>query len=194
MDVSFVKYEGNVHVITDRSNESSNSELATSMAFCMGISSVDVIFERDRDYSKYVVYTTYCIPREDDNRLHGLRVLGRFVVYIRSMFSPANAYMDRAQLGGRLALERMATLDTMVASVGGSSPTFITPGYLDNDVATSLWTKGCPICIVNVRERDMDVIIQRCEEDMKEESEEYERRSSLPPRRCGTPTPPSDTD
>lgn len=175
-DLSLVKYGGRVIVVSDRFISEATSEIALEVSGCMGLSSIEDMFQRDRDYSKHVVHITYCKPEVEDeyccsssvdgsvgNRMpyYGMRVGGPFVVYKYCTLSPACMWMSEDRLAGRLIVERMAAYDSQCPVIGGKDVSVVTPTFLTNGDAERIWRAGCPIRLVNVRERGSNVVIQR---------------------------------
>lgn len=63
-----------------------DSDIAVAVARCMGIHSLEDIFERDRPFSKHIVCLRYFLQggikhADSDLNEYGLRVRGPFVVY-----------------------------------------------------------------------------------------------------------------
>lgn len=90
---------------------------------CIGLNSMDDIFESDLCTSKHVLHMTYCPMSFCGNRgfssKYNLPVVGDFVVYKYRSNSLQYMGNPRGRFAGMLNLDHIASLDNSISDLGG---------------------------------------------------------------------------
>lgn len=142
IDLAVVKHAGQVHLVTSKAVYDSNTPIAHIVARCVGIASTDQLFESEKPHSRHVVYLTLCQRIRSDgslvivDRSGGEDDKDLFLVYKHCVSSPTfvknemrfkqgklskfQYFQTFDSFGGRLQLERLATMDCIhsMRSVG----------------------------------------------------------------------------
>ncbi len=156
IDISICKYRGDVILLVEKAIEKPDSRLTMKMLECLGVKSLDDIFQRTLPDSKHVLSFTYCpqgttkSSRDQLKDRYCIPVKGDFLVYNCSHLSSAYITNPQGEFGGRLIVEHMATMDTMAQDIGSKSTKLITPAHISNKRAATVWCNGGSIQIISL--------------------------------------------
>lgn len=159
LDLCLLKHADSILVVSDNQVFDANSMLVKNLQECFNLSSLELLFEPNKPFSKHAICVTYC----DGSNLTccDLPIERKFLVYRQSILTRKGADDCPEESGKRLKVESLGIYDSMVRSVGGPNSKIILPTYISNALASRLWDRGYGIRLVNTRLKGNEIVLRK---------------------------------